>query len=138
MSVFVGRVAELALLAEISVGARRGEVAAAVVVGDPGSGKSRLLAEIADQAELANRFRVIGYEAERHVPLASAADLLRALTALAPVGHRLDTIMFDSGDEGSVLEPVQVFEAAHRVLRTADPTLILVDDLQWVDEHSIA
>jgi DNA-binding NarL/FixJ family response regulator len=137
MSAFVGRVAELALLAEIGTAARA-EVAAAIVVGEPGSGKSRLLAEIADEVEPANRFRVIGYEAERQVPLASAADLLRALTALAPVGRRLDALVFDPGDEGSVLEPVQVFEAAHRALRRAGATLILVDDLQWVDELSLA
>jgi DNA-binding CsgD family transcriptional regulator len=122
MSVFVGRVAELALLAEIGTAARRAEVAAAVVVGEPGSGKSRLLAELVNEIEPANRLRVIGYEAERRVPLASAADLLRALTALTP----------------SVLEAVQVFEAAHRALRRADATLILVDDLQWVDELSVA
>jgi DNA-binding CsgD family transcriptional regulator len=138
MGAFVGRVAELALLAEIGTAARRAEVAAAVVVGEPGSGKSRLLAEIADEMEPADGFRVIGYEAERQVPLASAADLLRALTALAPVGHTLDAMVFDPGVEGSVLEPLQVFEAAHRVLRTAGPTLILVDDLQWVDELSLA
>jgi DNA-binding NarL/FixJ family response regulator len=122
MSVFVGRVAELALLAEIGTAAQGAEVAAAVVIGEPGSGKSRLLAEIGNEMEPANRFRVIGYEAERQVPLASAADLLRALTALTP----------------SVLEPVQVFEAAHRALRRAGATLILVDDLQWVDELSLA
>jgi DNA-binding CsgD family transcriptional regulator len=138
MSVFVGRVAELALLAEIGTAAQGAEVAAAVVVGEPGSGKSRVLAEIVDQVEPANRFRVIGYEAERQVPLASAADLLRGLTALAPVGRRLDAVVFDPGDEGSVLEPVQVFEAAHRALRRAGATLILVDDLQWVDELSLA
>jgi DNA-binding NarL/FixJ family response regulator len=138
MSVFVGRVAELALLAEIGTAAQRTEVAAAVVVGEPGSGKSRLLAEIADEVEPGDLFRVIGYEAERQVPMASAADLLRTLTALAPTGRRLDALVFDPGDEGSVLEPVQVFEAAHRALPRAGATLILVDDLQWVDDLSLA
>jgi DNA-binding NarL/FixJ family response regulator len=60
------------------------------------------------------------------VPLASAADILRALA------------VFDAGDEGSGREPVQIFEAAHRVLRTGGPALVLVDDLQWVDELSLA
>jgi predicted ATPase len=50
MSTFVGRRAELAELAEVTGAAAAGHVAAAVVVGEPGSGKSRLLGEAALQA----------------------------------------------------------------------------------------
>jgi DNA-binding CsgD family transcriptional regulator len=127
MAAFVGRVDELASLESVVDAADRGEVAVAIVVGHPGSGKSRLLGEIADRAPLQNRFRVIGYEPEREVPLASAADLLRTLT-----------LTFDPAEETSTLEPVQVFEAAHRVLRPFDSVLVLVDDLQWVDDLSRA
>jgi DNA-binding NarL/FixJ family response regulator len=126
MAAFVGRVDELASLGEIAAAAARGDVAASVVVGEPGSGKSRLLAEAGDRDGLPNLFRVTGYEPERQVPLASAADLLRELS------------VFDEQDEGSGREPVQIFEAAHRVLRHGGPALILVDDLQWVDELSLA
>lgn len=137
MAAFVGRVDELATLGEVAATAVRGDVAAAVLVGDPGSGKSRILAEVADRAEPATRFRVTGYEPERQVPLASAADLLRALGELTPAGRRLGSLVF-AADEGPALEPVQVFEAAHRALRMAGTALILVDDLQWVDELSLA
>jgi ABC-type cobalamin transport system ATPase subunit len=75
MSMFVGRRGELAELDEITGAAGAGHVAAAVVVGEPGSGKSRLLAEAAGRAPLSNRFRVVGYEPEREVPLAAASDL---------------------------------------------------------------
>ena len=68
MSRFVGRVAELAALHEITDAAVEGGVAAAIVIGEPGSGKSRLLAEAAARAELSNRFHIVGYEPERHVP----------------------------------------------------------------------
>ena len=71
MSAFVGRRDELAALAEISRGVVRGEVAVAVVVGDPGSGKSRLLGEAATRTELPSHFRVVGFEPESEVPLAS-------------------------------------------------------------------
>jgi DNA-binding CsgD family transcriptional regulator len=138
MAALVGRADELASLSEIVAAADRGEVAAAIVVGDPGSGKSRLLAEITDRAESANRFRVIGYEPERHVPFAAAADLLRTLAELTPAGRPLGSLVFEPGEGRSTLEPVQVFEAAHRILRSLDSTLLLVDDVQWVDERSLA
>ena len=55
-----------------------GEVAAAIVVGDPGSGKSRLLGEAAARTDLPNHFRVVGFEPESEVPLAAASEFLRA------------------------------------------------------------
>jgi predicted ATPase len=139
MSVFVGRVDELAALCEIAAATAGGQVAAAVVVGDPGSGKSRLLTEAAARARLTNRFAVVGYEPESDVPLAAASDFLRALADAAPQGRRLEGLMFGRADEeASPLEPLRVFEAAHRALRTVGPALVVLDDLQWVDELSLA
>jgi DNA-binding CsgD family transcriptional regulator len=139
MSAFVGRAAELAALGEIAGAAAVGDVAAAVVVGDPGSGKSRLLSEVAASATTPNRLWVVGYEPERHVPLASAAELLRALCDAGPAGRRLEALVFEATpDEGSALEPVRVFEAVHRALRARGPAFVAVDDLQWVDELSLA
>src|SRR5919198_5101113 len=79
MTVFVGRADELAALSETVSAAVRGGVAAAIVVGDAGSGKSRLLAEARDRVIAPKRLAVIGYEAERNVPLAAASSLLRTL-----------------------------------------------------------
>jgi DNA-binding CsgD family transcriptional regulator len=139
MSVFVGRADELAALGEVAATAATGDVAAAVVVGDPGSGKSRLLAEAAARARIANLFRVVGYEPESAVPLAAAADLLRGLAGAGHDGRRLEELMLGGADEqSSRLEPLRVFEAAHRALRSAGAALVLVDDLQWVDELSLA
>jgi DNA-binding NarL/FixJ family response regulator len=137
MAAFVGRADELAALEGIAAATQRGEVAAAVVVGDPGSGKSRLLAELAKRTEPANHFRVVGYEPERQVPLAAAVDMLRTLGE-TPAGHRLGSLVFEPGDERSALEAVQVFEAAHRALRPIESALVLVDDLQWIDDVSLA
>src|SRR3982750_1249016 len=90
---------------------------AAVILGDPGVGKSRLL------------------EAERVVPLAASADLLRALASVPGFGDALDEMLF-RGPSGT--EPVRVFELAHRALAASAPALIVVDDLQWLDDLSLA
>jgi DNA-binding NarL/FixJ family response regulator len=138
MSAFVGRAEELAALDEVGRASNAGNVAAAVVVGDAGSGKSRLLAEASGRSASARVFRVIGYEPEREVPLAAASDLLRALVGM-PAGRQLGVLLFDSvREQASVLEPMRVFEAAYQSLRIIEPALVLVDDLQWVDELSLA
>src|SRR5918994_1431486 len=138
MSLFVGRREELRALGDTVEAAARGRAAAAVLVGDPGTGKSRLLAESGERARLRNRFRVVGYEPERDVPLASASDLLRTLVDVKREGHRLEALVFAPGREaGSPPDPLRVFEAAHRALRVVGPALVLVDDLQWLDDLSL-
>ena len=139
MGSFVGRTDELAALAQTADAVLRGEVAACIVLGDPGSGKSRLLGEAAARAEVPNQFRVVGFEPESAVPLAAASEFLRALATASPDGRRLEELMFGAPtDEISPLEPVRVFEAAHRAFRAVTPALVLVDDLQWLDQRSLA
>ena len=137
MSVFVGRASELETLAEVAQTASASGTAAAVVIGDPGSGKSRLLAEARSRAALEHSFSVVGYEPERNVPLAAAAPMLRALAEVSRDGPLLDALLFRPEGAGS-LEPVRVFEAAHRVVRGLQPALLVIDDLQWMDELSYA
>ena len=134
MAAFVGRRDEFATLDDVAATAGRGGVAGAVVVGEPGCGKSRLLAEVADRGARGRRFRVVGYEPERHVPLAAAAELLRGLSELGSAGPTLDSVVFGA----PAFEPVQIFETAHRLLRPSGPVLLLVDDVQWADEASLA
>ena len=129
--VFVGRRDELATLRALVETGRRGPVVG-VVLGDPGSGKTRLLREAAADAQVARRFDVVGYEPERSVPLAAVAPLLRMLGREGTMLRRL--LVEDTG----ALEPVRIFEAALRLFRSDTPTLFVVDDLQWLDELSLA
>ena len=136
MQVFVGRAAELEALSAVAATSATGPVAA-VVVGEPGTGKSRLLAEARLRTALPQPFAVVGYEPERQVPLAAAGPLLRALSEAPRQGSQLDALLLGMA-ESTPLEPVRVFEAAHRALGEFDPALLLVDDVQWVDELSVA
>jgi DNA-binding CsgD family transcriptional regulator len=138
MAPFVGRADELAVLDDVTRALDRDEVAAALIVGDPGAGKSRLLAEAVARAHARNQLRVVGYEPESEIPLASSSDFLRTLTEATPSGRRLEQLVFSVDRESSPLEPLRIFEAAHRALRAAGPSLIVVDDAQWLDPLSLA
>jgi DNA-binding CsgD family transcriptional regulator len=139
MGAFVGRAEELERLEAAGRAAIAGDVAAVVVVGEPGAGKSRLLAEAANRIRVGRQFQVAGYEPERQVPFAAAADLLRALAGLGGAGRRLGELVFDAPrGKASALEPVRILEAAHRALRAAGPAVVFADDLQWVDGLSLA
>jgi DNA-binding CsgD family transcriptional regulator len=137
MRAFVGRASELQALVEVAALGSGAGPAAAIVVGEPGSGKSRLLEEASGRIDIPHRFRVVGYEPEAAVPLAATAELLRALVEAPEHGPRLDALLFGA-PEGSPFESVRIFEAAHRALRTLTPALLTIDDLQWVDERSLA
>lgn len=70
---FVGRVDELDRLTELIA-----QGAPVVVVGAPGVGKSRLVAEVADRAEAAGTVvtRILASEATRAIPYGALAPLL--------------------------------------------------------------
>jgi DNA-binding CsgD family transcriptional regulator len=134
VSTFVGRVGELGTLAEVAASATRG-AAAAIVIGNPGSGKTRLLAEAQARVPFPDRVSIVGFEPERRLPLAAAAGLLRTLMQVPGHGSRLEELLFHP-QEATALEPVRLFEAAHRAFRTLDPALLVIDDVHWMDELS--
>lgn len=138
MGALVGRARELEALERLDRAAAAG-TGAAVLLGEPGIGKSRLLAEVLARTSVPRTFRAAGYEPEESVPLAAASELLQALREAGPAGRRLGELVFETpASERPALERMRIFEAAHRALRAVGPALVVVDDLQWVDDLSLA
>ncbi len=130
---FVGRAWEMASLGELCRGAFSDQVpAAALIVGEPGSGKSRLLSEVVKLPEIDERIVITGFELERSIALAAARALVCRLSEVP--GAMVDVLAFGGPMPA---EPIRLFEAAHRAFAALGPVLIAVDDLQWVDVGSL-
>lgn len=108
----------------------------AIVIGDPGTGKSRLLDEAASRAPIGRSIRVRGFEPEAGIGLAAVRELLEKLARVPEAGRPLLALL--EGQAPAPVEPLPVFEAAHRALETLGPVLILADDLHWADQSSLA
>jgi DNA-binding CsgD family transcriptional regulator len=135
---FVGRAPELEMLVQLAHEGLRARVAcAAFVRGDPGSGKTRLLAEAIRTSRVPRSVRVAGFEPMQAVSLGAAGDLLRLLAEAPRTGAVLDDLAFGSPD-ATDRDPLRIFEAAHRALASSGPLLIGIDDVQWLDERTVA
>jgi DNA-binding SARP family transcriptional activator len=152
----IGRDAELASL-RAALGAGWSHSAPiAVLVGEAGVGKTRLLDELAAHAiELGGRIvRGRAFESEQVLPFAVWVDALRADGALVhgpafdelPESWRAElSRLYPGGGAASVSTPspnnvARLFEAITGLLgRAAErtPLLVLLDDLQWADDLSL-
>jgi DNA-binding CsgD family transcriptional regulator len=138
---FVGRRVELAVLESVCSSAKaEGRPTAALVSGLPGSGKTRLLAELRTRQRATPQLIITGYESGARVPLAAAADMLRELGKVSGAGEILHEFLFGrSPTDDRSLEPLRLFEAARRaLLGHQGPILLVVDDFHWADELSLA
>src|SRR5437867_3956036 len=138
---FVGREAELAAIGDVAHSVFNGRTAALVVVGDPGQGKSRLLNEAHARLRLPRELRLVGYEPEQDVPLGAASRLLATIAALHGEGA-LDRILAEADRElasaAGGLGSLRIFEAAHQTIDGSGPSLLTIDDAQWLDEQTAA
>src|SRR5579862_4126204 len=140
----LGRDRERAELTRALAGAREGRSSVLALVGEPGIGKSALLAE-AETAARVTSMRVLsarGIESEAHVPFAGLLELLRpALGALDRIPPR----------QANALGGALALRSAGRHDRFAvgaatlsllaasaedAPLLVLVDDAHWLDRSS--
>lgn len=135
---FVGRSVELGgLVALLERGRRERLPAGALITGQPGSGKTRLLAEAVEQATSGRVVRMVGFEPIQQIPLAAASDLIRELAKAPALGPILEGLVYGDLDHPA-RDPLRVFEAAHRALSLLGPVVVVIDDLQWLDEQSLA
>ena len=145
----VGRVQERRLLDGLIESAEGGG-AAALIVGEAGTGKTALLTYVAEVASSRVGLRVLrarGEESEAGLAFAALADMLLPLREkfmeLPPAQlHALEECLALSGalSSGSAgKSQLGAYAATLRVLASAGaehPVAVLVDDLQWVDPES--
>jgi ATP/maltotriose-dependent transcriptional regulator MalT len=150
----VGRRYELGALDRVLAGVERGPAQAIGLRGEPGIGKSRLLAELASRAEERGHLVLAGRatELERDLPFALlidtfdrrlASDPPRRLDAehLAQLAAVLPAIAAMPG-----VEAAETPDGRHRVARAVrallellarqQPVTVLLDDVQWADAAS--
>jgi predicted ATPase/DNA-binding CsgD family transcriptional regulator len=143
----IGRAGDLAQLADAV--AARGERPGLLLVGEAGIGKTRLLREFARSVEDGGGLAITGGcfetggELLPYAPFVDALDELRdrlggdvfrgpGATELAPLVPAL------AGSRVPRPEPLRLFEAVRSLLdRTPDPTMLVLEDLQWADRSSL-
>ena len=156
MTTLVGRDAELARLDASWQRAMAGAAQVALVTGEAGIGKSRLIAELA-RGVAASGLPVVAtraYEAAGGLPWGPVTDWLRA-DAIATRVQRLEApwraelarLLPELRPREQPSEPVAdsdpsgrrvLFDALVRVLAGSEaPLLLVLDDLQWCDEDTI-
>src|SRR3954447_12094150 len=154
----VGRAEELGSLERVLAEVDRGDAAAMQLVGEPGIGKRRLLAEFASRADPAGRLVLAASasELERDLPFAVFVD------ALDEYLRGLDASRLEQLDDDVLAELTQVFPSlsgrstgpilalqheryrTHRAVRAlfellaqTRPLLLMLDDFHWADAASI-
>jgi DNA-binding CsgD family transcriptional regulator len=153
----IGRHAELARIDELCAVAAGGQARFAVVTGEPGIGKTRLIGELAARAEERGFLVLDGRAAEfeRALPFGLLLDAfdaylssLDARSAERLAGDGLDelTALFPSLGTGDGAGAAGIGErfATHRAVRqllerlsTRQPVALLLDDVHWADSGSL-
>jgi predicted ATPase len=156
---FIGRAAELGRLKGALDRAEHGRPQVVLLAGDAGVGKTRLLAEFADQAQqrgarvLAGGCVELGDIGLAYLPVVDAlrgladdpadAELLTEVAATAPAVGRLLRGIQHAGSavaqasEG--LDQLQVFDAVRAVLvgrAERSPVVVVLEDLHWADRST--
>ncbi len=146
---FVGRTAERGRAVRLLEEARdQTQLRIVGIFGEPGIGKTRLLAEALDRADSMAGCTLAGraFETERARPYGPWIDALRGLEPdVIPTDLRthLATLLPGLGPRGQALDDRgQLFDAVAHLLeslaREAPPLAFALDDVQWLDDSSAA
>jgi DNA-binding SARP family transcriptional activator len=143
----VGRAAEEAAIAKVLREATEGRSGGVLLfAGEPGIGKTRLLEEVAEQARALGGSALSGraFEAEMVRPYGAWIDVLRSAPPRAVDAslHRdLAPLLPELGAAGGEADRNRLFDAVGKLLvrvAASAPLVVLLDDLQWFDESSVA
>ena len=158
----VGREPQVAAMRRVLARAKEGSGRVALIVGEAGVGKSRLLRAMTDEARSAGFFVLQGacFEAERSIPYAPLLDLVRlfasssspALVAhvLGPAGAELVAVFpelrpyFPDVTPSAAIDPEsdrrRLFHALTQAMSTiarTQPVLLAFEDVHWSDDATL-
>ncbi|WP_457110893.1 BTAD domain-containing putative transcriptional regulator [Marmoricola sp. URHA0025 HA25] len=134
VTTLVGRADELAVLVGRLEEARSGAASYVALVGEPGIGKSRLADELVRLARAQGWTVATG----RCSPDDGAPPLWPWAAALADLGGTLsEETTAEAGDPGARFRAWERIARRVRELASADPVLLVVEDLQWADASSL-
>jgi ATP/maltotriose-dependent transcriptional regulator MalT len=156
--VFVGRRDEVAALTALCDRARAGEPGFAIVAGEAGVGKTRLVSELAGHADGSGFTVLTGHCVElgaEGLPLAPLIDALRTLARMTSRGELAEVLgparrglgrLLPELDPGVSAEPpadgIQVSQLLELVLgllgrlSARRPLLLVLEDLHWSDQST--
>jgi DNA-binding CsgD family transcriptional regulator len=140
--VLIGRESECAAVERVVQGARDGRSGALLVLGEPGVGKTALLAHAVAAADGLRVVRATGIESEAELEYSGLLELVRPLLDLterlaAPQAEALRVAL--GLGAGAAPDRFVVGAATLSLLATAaekSPLLVVVDDGQWLDRSS--
>ena len=157
--VFVGRRDEMAALAGLMQLAHGGDAAFALIGGEAGVGKTRVVSELAARASAAGFTVLVGHCIElgaEGLPLAPLVDALRALARSTPADELAGLLGPARGglarllpeldpDAAGGLPPgdVQAAQLLELVLglisrlSAASPVMLILEDLHWADQSTL-
>jgi DNA-binding CsgD family transcriptional regulator len=137
-----GRDPERSRIGELLDGARASRSAVLVISGEPGVGKSALLADAREQAGDMDVLGGAGVESEAHLPFAALHQIVRPVLGhieslpppqAAALGAALG--LTSGGSEDPFLVSLAVLSLLAEAAESG-PLLCLVDDAQWLDDAS--
>jgi DNA-binding CsgD family transcriptional regulator/tetratricopeptide (TPR) repeat protein len=141
--VIVGRGPERRRIDDLLAAARGGRAGVLVLRGEAGIGKSALLDYAVGRASDMTRLGVQGVESDGELAFAGLSELLAPVLDAVddlpePSAHALRSALALASEP---VQPLAVRMALTRLLAgfaEARPLLVTVDDVQWVDEPSVA